>query len=260
MPVELAFKAFGKGPPLIILHGLFGSKRNWSGIAKALSSHYHVFCLDLRNHGESPWADGMDYATLAADVHAFIKRHALAGATVIGHSMGGKTAMALSLLHGEAMNALVVVDIAPVAHSGADVRGYLETLLEIPLAAFTGRAEVEQHLVESIPEAAIRSFLLQNLVHTDKRLQWRINLAAIADGMDNITGFIDAGHGRSYGGPTLFVAGGNSNYVQPHDHAVVGTLFPKARIEIIAGAGHWLHAEQPGPFLDLLKHFLGNVG
>ncbi|MBC8269823.1 MAG: alpha/beta fold hydrolase [Rhodospirillaceae bacterium] len=260
MPVELAYKAFGKGPPLIILHGLFGSKRNWASIAKALSAHFHVFCLDLRNHGESPWADGMDYATMAADVHGFIKRHALAGATVIGHSMGGKTAMALSLLHGEALNALVVVDIAPVAHSGADIRSYLETLMEVPLAAFRDRAEVEDHLSESITEAGIRSFLLQNLVRSGERLQWRINLAAIADDMDSITGFIDTGHGRSYGGPTLFVAGGNSNYVQPRDHTVVGTLFPKARIEIIAGAGHWLHAEQPGPFLDLLKQFLDDVG
>jgi esterase len=260
MTLELAFKSFGKGPPLIILHGLFGSKRNWAGIAKALSAHYHVFCLDLRNHGDSPWVDGMDYATMAADVHGFIKRHALAGATVIGHSMGGKTAMALSLLHGEALSALVVVDIAPVVHSGADVRGYLETLLEIPLAAFQSRAEVEEHLSESIAETGIRNFLLQNLVRSDERLQWRINLAAIADDMDNITGFIDTGHGRSYGGPTLFVAGGNSTYVQPRDHALVSALFPKARIEILAGAGHWLHAEQPGPFLNLLKDFLDKIG
>ena len=260
MPVELAFTAFGKGPPLIILHGLFGSKRNWAGIAKALSSHYHVFCLDLRNHGESPWADAMDYATMAADVHDFIKRHALAGATVIGHSMGGKTAMALSLQHGETLNALVVVDIAPVAHNGADVRGYLEELLEVPLAAFRDRAEVEEHLSESITDVGVRSFLMQNLVRSNERLLWRVNLAVIADEMDNITGFMNTGHGRSYGGPTLFVAGGNSNYVQPRDHAVVGALFPKARIEIIAGAGHWLHAEKPGPFLDLLKNFLDEVG
>ncbi|NQU55675.1 MAG: alpha/beta fold hydrolase [Rhodospirillales bacterium] len=256
MPVELAFQALGKGPPLIILHGLFGSKRNWAGIAKALSAHYHVFCLDLRNHGDSPWADGMDYASMAGDVQAFIKAHALTEARVIGHSMGGKTAMALSLLHGEAVDALVVVDIAPVPHTGSDVRGYLDILVELPLAAFSTRAEVEQHLTDIIPEASIRSFLLQNLVRVEERLQWRVNLAAIADDMDNITGFIDPGHGRSFKGPALFVAGGNSNYVQPHDHAVVRSLFPKAKIEIIPGAGHWLHAEQPGPFLELLKDFL----
>ncbi|NQU58849.1 MAG: alpha/beta hydrolase, partial [Rhodospirillales bacterium] len=102
----------------------------------------------------------------------------------------------------------------------------------------------------------IRSFLLQNLVRAEERLQWRINLAAIADDMGNITGFIEPGHGRNYKGPTLFVAGGNSTYVQPHDHAVVHALFPKAQIKIIPGGGHWLHAEQPGPFLDLLKDFL----
>jgi pimeloyl-ACP methyl ester carboxylesterase len=256
MPVELAFKAFGKGPPLIILHGLFGSKRNWSAIAKALSDRYHVFCLDLRNHGDSPWADAMDYATLAGDVQGFIKRHALAGACVIGHSLGGKTAMALSLLHGEAVARLVVVDIAPVAHPGSDVRGYLEVLTELPLAAFSTRAEVGEHLAEAIPEMSIRSFLLQNLVRDDERLKWRVNLAAISDEMDNITGFIDAGHGRSYSGPTLFVAGGNSTYVQAHDHAVIRALFPAAKIEIIPAAGHWLHAEQPAAFLDLLKNFL----
>lgn len=256
MPVQLAFNTFGKGPPLIILHGLFGSKRNWSAIAKALSDRYHVFCLDLRNHGDSPWAEGMDYASMAGDVLAFIKAHALAGATVIGHSMGGKTAMALSLLHGEAVARLVVVDIAPVAHTGSDVRGYLDMMTELPLAAFANRAEVEEHLAEAIPETPIRSFLLQNLVRHDERLRWRVNLAAIADDMDNITGFIDAGHGRSYARPTLFVAGGNSTYVQPHDHALVQALFPGAQIEIIPGAGHWLHAEQPAAFLDLLKNFL----
>ena len=101
---------------------------------------------------------------------------------------------------------------------------------------------------------------MQNLVRSDERLKWRINLAAIADGMDDIMGFIDVGYGHSYGGPTLFVAGGNSNHVQPRDHALVKTLFPKARIEIIAGAGHWLHAEKPGPFLNLLKDFLVEIG
>jgi len=257
MPVELAFKAFGKGPPLIILHGLFGSKRNWAGIAKALSAHYHVYCLDLRNHGDSPWAEPMDYPSMAGDVQAFIKAHALHGARVIGHSMGGKTAMTLSLLHGEAVAALVVVDIAPAIHAGSDVRGYLDILIELPLAAFSNRGEVEEHLSDSIPEASIRSFLLQNLVRSDEeRLHWRINLAAIADDIDNITGFIEPGHGRSYGGPALFIAGGNSSYIQSHDHAVIRTMFPKAKIEIIPGTGHWLHAEKPGPFLDLLKDFL----
>ncbi len=256
MPIELAFNDFGKGPPLVILHGLFGSKRNWSSIAKALSNRYHVFCLDLRNHGDSPWADGMDYRALAGDVHAFLKRHALHKATVIGHSMGGKTAMALSLLHGELVDALVVVDIAPAPTAGDDVRDYLEILAELPLAAFSSRSEIENHLTEAIPEPSIRAFLLQNLVRADERLQWRVNLAALSDGMDDITGFIDPGHGRSYRGPTLFVAGGNSAYVQPHDHAIVTSLFPGARIEVIPGAGHWLHAEQPGAFMRLLEDFL----
>lgn len=256
MSVELAYTALGKGPPMIILHGLFGSKRNWMSIAKNLSSHYHVFCLDARNHGDSPWADGMDYATLAGDVYDFIRRHGLHATTVIGHSMGGKTAMALSLLHAEVVSTLVVVDIAPVITIGEDVRSYLESLIEVPLAAFSSRSEVEDHLADAIPEHGIRAFLLQNLVQNDGRLNWRINLAGIADGMEDITGFIEPGHGQRFLGSTLFVAGGNSAYVQPHDHTVVTSLFPKAEIKIIPGAGHWLHAEKPGPFLDLLKGFL----
>lgn len=255
-PVELAFQAYGHGQPLIILHGLFGSRRNWSAIAKALSADFHVYCLDIRNHGDSPWADGMDYATLAEDVLAFIKRHGLQGATVIGHSMGGKTAMALALLHGEVLSRLVVVDIAPVPNTGSDVRGYLDIMVEMPLAAFSSRGEAEEHLATAIPDKSVRAFLLQNLVREDDRLSWRINLAAIADGMDDITGFIDPGHGQHYAGSTLFLAGGNSAYVQPHDHAVVKGLFPKARIEVIPGAGHWLHAEQPGAFMARLKDFL----
>lgn len=257
MPVELAFNSFGQGRPVVIMHGLFGSKRNWSGIAKALSDHFRVFCLDLRNHGDSPWVDGMDYATMAGDVQAFLKRHGLKDASVIGHSMGGKTAMALSLLHGQTVGSLVVVDIAPVSTIGEDVRDYLEILTELPLEAFSSRGEVEQHLAEPIPDPAIRSFLLQNLERNDGGLQWRINLAALSDGMEDITDFIDPGHGRSYLGPSLFVAGGSSPYVQPHHHAEIKALFPGAEIEIIPGAGHWLHAEKPGPFLELLKGFLG---
>lgn len=211
MTVELAFKAFGKGPPLIILHGLLGSKNNWSGIAKALSGQFHVFCLDIRNHGESPWVDGMDYALLAGDVHDFVKHHALHRATVIGHSMGGKTAMALSLLHPQSVASLIVVDIAPVASEGVDVREYVNLLAEMPLASFTTRAEVENHLGEAVSDSAVCAFLMQNLIRDGEKLKWRINLAAIADGMDDITGFIDVGHGQRFSGPTLFVAGGNSD-------------------------------------------------
>ncbi len=256
MAADLAFQAFGQGPPLVILHGLLGSKRNWSAIAKALSADHHVFCLDARNHGDSPWTDGMDYATLAEDVRAFIKAHGLGRATVIGHSMGGKTAMALALLHPESVAALVVVDIAPVINPATDVQGYLEIMTEMPLAAFSTRAEAEDYLAGPVPEAAVRGFLLQNLVRDGERLRWRNNLAAIADGMEDIKGFIEPGHGRAYRGPCLFLAGGDSPYVQPRDHAVIRGLFPKAGVQVIPGAGHWLHAEQPAAFMGRLKEFL----
>jgi pimeloyl-ACP methyl ester carboxylesterase len=212
--------------------------------------------VDLRNHGASPWADTMDYGEMAEDLRAFLARHGLAGAAVMGHSMGGKTAMRRALDHGGDVGRLIVVDIAPVAYT--QTHGpMVEALRAVDLAAAGRRAEVDRQLQAAIPEAALRSFLLHNLVSEDGRLRWRINLAALAANMSTLIDFPEDLAGISYGGPAHFLRGAASDYVQEAHHARIRELFPKAEIDSIPDAGHWVHAEQPAAFLERVRSILG---
>lgn len=257
MSIELSHHDIGHGAPVVILHGLFGSKRNWGAIAKQLSAHHRVLTLDLRNHGESPWVDGMDYRDMAQDVAQFIERLGLGPCTMIGHSMGGKTAMMLALTRPELIRRLVVVDIAPVERE-TGFGTYIEAMSEVPLPACESRAEVEEHLEHVVREKMVRTFLVQNLIRDDAGFRWRINLAALSDGMDNIADFPEPDQCRSFKAPTLFVAGANSDYIQPHHMADISRLFPSADVVHIPGAGHWLHAEAPETFLKELNVFFEN--
>ncbi|MDJ0686840.1 MAG: alpha/beta fold hydrolase [Alphaproteobacteria bacterium] len=254
--LELAVSEFGAGPPVLIVHGLFGSKRNWTAIAKRLSRRHRVLTVDLRNHGESPWDSDHRYESLAEDLASVIKRRCSGHASVVGHSMGGKAAMALALAHPHSVERLVVVDIAP-APSGGTLIDYIETMSALPLAAYSKRADVEQALADEIDDPAIRSFLAHNIQVSDGALRWRLNLAALEENFDAIMGFPTFPHGKSFGKQTLFIAGAKSDYIQPHHQAEIDRLFPRSEIEIVPGAGHWVHAEAPGPFLDLVQSFLG---
>jgi len=253
--VELAFSEAGAGPPLVILHGLFGSKRNWSSIAKQLADSRRVVVADLRNHGASPWDPVHDYPALAADVARLVETQLGGRAAVIGHSMGGKAAMMLALERPDLVERLVVVDIAPAPSPGnsADV---LRALQAVPLAECSRRADVDAALAASIPDPAVRTFLVANVVSGPDGLAWGVNLDALARHLDGILGFPDVPPGRSFDGPTLFLAGGRSPYVQPHHHACITRLFPAARVETIPDAGHWLHADAPAAFLDAARRFL----
>ena len=255
MTLELAYTETGEGPPLVILHGLFGSSRNWASVARRLSETHRVFAVDLRNHGVLPWAESMDYGEMAEDVRAFLARHGLAGATVMGHSMGGKIAMRLALEHGRDVGRLIVVDIAPVAYTHTH-RPTVEAMRAVDLATTERRADIDQQLQAAIPEAALRSFLLHNLVSADGRLTWRINLAALAANMDTLIGFPEDLADLTYGGPTHFLTGAVSEYVRDAHHTRIRDLFPKAEIDSIPEAGHWVHAEQPAAFLERVRSIL----
>ena len=254
--VSLSHTNAGAGAPLLILHGLFGSKRNWAAIAKHLSAHRRVICLDLRNHGESPWHDEMTYPALAADVARFIDDHGLGKADVIGHSMGGKTAMALALAHPELVGKLAVVDIAPAPSPGTFIH-YVEALNAMDLSQVTSRKDADALLAPTEANPGIRAFLLQNLESGNDGFSWRVNLAALAGAMEDLLDWPEMPHGRSYGGPTLFLAGGASDYIAPHHHGEIKRLFPAAHIEVMPGIGHWAHAEAPGLFLNHVTRFLG---
>lgn len=257
MALDLAYEAAGDGPPLVILHGLFGSARNWRAIAKSLAGRRRVFALDLRNHGDSPWADEMSYETMAEDVRAFLEAQDIVGAVVMGHSMGGKVAMALALACPDHVGALIAVDIAPVARPPS-LRPYVHAMAGIDLSAFGRRAEVGELLAPAVPDRSVRAFLLQNLVAEGSRLRWRLNLAAIDRQMEAIGGFPEALLERRYEGPTHFIAGAQSDYIRPEHRELVLRLFPAATMSVIAGAGHWVHAERPDSFLRAVARFLGD--
>lgn len=259
MTVRLAAVEYGAGPPVAILHGLFGSGRNWATIARRLAAHYRVIALDLRNHGASPWAATMDYAEMAEDVRAMLAALGHRTFALIGHSMGGKAAMIAALGQGVAVERLVVVDIAPVAYR-PDHLLYVRAMRGLDLATIGRRAEADALLAPEIGDAAERAFLLQNLVFDGGEARWRLNLAAIERAMPLLANFPAIQPGTAYRGPALFLSGGRSGYLRPEHEPEIRRLFPNARIVRIANAGHWLHAEQPQAFLDIVDPFLASAG
>ena len=245
----------GEGAPVVILHGLLGSAGNFGSVQKALAGQGHrVLALDLRNHGASPHAPTMTYPEMAEDVAETLAAHGAWPAAVIGHSMGGKTAMALALRHPAGVSRLLIADIAPVAYPNPPFAKYVEAMRALPLRPGLTRRDTDAALVEAVPEPMLRGFLLQNLRFTEDPPRWRIGLEAIAAGMADLGGW-PAPVGR-YDGPVTVLAGNRSDYVRPESHASFTRLFPHARFETMA-AGHWLHADNPRDFLAAVTRWLG---
>lgn len=245
------------GAPLVILHGLYGNQANWATHARHLSQHYAVVALDARNHGQSPHADSMTLGDMAGDVADTMDALGLPDAHLLGHSMGGKTAMLLALQKPERVRSLVVVDIAPVAYErGLDP--VLNALCGVDLAKLQSRSDADAQLAGRITSKAVRDFLLTNLQRSsDGRYEWRINLPVIRRYFDEITGWPDAQ--RSYPGPTLFIRGEDSSYVLPEHHAAMRAQFPNGTLKSLAGAGHWVHSEKPEAVQRLVENFLADV-
>ncbi|MEN8895903.1 MAG: alpha/beta fold hydrolase [Yoonia sp.] len=230
--------------PLLIAHGLFGSARNWNVIAKRLSATRPVVVVDMRNHGASPWFDIHSYPELAEDLAAVMD----GPMDVLGHSMGGKAAMVLALAHPERVNRLVVADIAPVAYTHSQM-GPLDAMRGVDLAKVSSRADAIAQL-DGMPPALIQ-FLLQSLDTKNRR--WKLNLDVLAAEMDKIVGFPDVT--GQFDGPTLFLSGANSDYVQHAHRDRIKSLFPAAKFAKLSGAGHWLHAEKPRKFEATISAF-----
>jgi len=228
--------------PLLIVHGLFGSARNWGVIARNLAKHRPVLTVDLRNHGASAWKDGHTYPDMAEDLAQVIDAHG-GTADVLGHSMGGKAAMWLALTQPDMVARLIVADIAPVAYTHTQMK-YLQAMKSLDLDALTSRSVADRALRPEIPELAIRAFLLQSLDIPERR--WRLNLDALEADMAAIMDFPETAN--TYDGPTLFLAGGASDYIQPDHRPAMKALFPTHRLVRIPGANHWLHAEKPRDF------------
>lgn len=244
----------GQGPGLIILHGLLGSARNWAGVVRSCAATRHTVALDLPNHGASPWSEAAGYPFMAEAVAT-----AVAGlgspAAVVGHSMGGKVAMTLALTRPDLVERLMVVDIAPVAYTHT-FAPYIRAMRSVSLARATRRSDVDAALASHIPDERVRAFLLQNLDGEPGHYRWRPNLAVLGASMPEILGFPDGDDIAPYAGPALFLSGAQSDYVLPEHHARIQSLFPAARFEVVDGAGHWVHADQPARFGDALHRFL----
>ena len=259
MPVSLASTVIGHGPPALVLHGLFGSGTNWRTIARRLGQRLECHLVDQRNHGRSAHARGMSYPELAADLLACLDAGRIDRTGIIGHSMGGKAGMTLALSAPERVRWLVVADIAPVP-SPSDHRPVLDALMALPLDTLSTRADADATLAASIPEIELRRFLLQNLVFEGAGPRWRIDLAAITEALPDLTGFPSTGPRTVYKGPTLFLRGERSDYLTERHETRIHALFPAARIVTIAGAGHWLHAEQPAAVVAQIERFLDEHG
>ena len=261
MALQLAFEDTGTGPPVVVLHGLFGSSANWRSVARALAPHHRVLCVDLRNHGQSQWADSMDYLEMADDVRALIARQGLSSPTVVGHSMGGKTAMALALTNPASVGNLVVVDIAPdISYQVRTSVPLVKAMRDLDLATLQRRSDADAELSGEVDDPAVRQFLLQNLKHVrtpENRngWAWELNLGLLGGHLDEVADWPDVGEG-SYPGPVLWVAGAESPYIRPEHHDRMHGLFPAVRLVTIPGAGHWVHADAPAELSAELIEFL----
>lgn len=244
----------GSGDPLVILHGLFGSARNWGAIGRRLSARHRVLAMDLRNHGASPRAGTMDYGAMAADVAETAAAAGAAPAMLLGHSMGGKTAMALALTRPDAVSRLLVADIAPVTYPPRQGR-IVAAMQAVPLRPGLPRREADAALLaEGVEDPTTRAFLLQNLRFEGDVPEWRCGLDEIAAALPHLEGFPAFGAAR-YEGPALFLLGERSDYVRPDHRPRIREMFPAVRFLTLRGTGHWLHAEKPEEFGAVAESF-----
>jgi esterase len=238
-------------PPLILLHGMLGSSRNWQTAGRELAATRHVFALDLRNHGLSPHSSSMTYPAMAADVAAWLDSNAVGTADLVGHSMGGKVAMLLACRQPERVSRLAVVDIAPKDYDWPAHRQEFAAMKALNLGNLKTRAEAEHQLEELVPDWATRKFLTTNLERTDGGWRWTVNLDVLTASLGILESNPLASADR-FEGPALFLAGGKSRYILPGDEALIRTHFSAARLETIRGSGHNPHIEAREAFVRLL--------
>lgn len=253
--VKLAVEVLGSGPPLVVLHGLFGSGANWRSIARRLAGHRRVYLPDLRNHGASPWAETMSYLQMADDVRQLILQLDCGHVELLGHSMGGKVAMAVALLYPELVRRLVVVDIAPVTYADR-FTAFAQALQTREVLAAGTRAEVQRRLVARLPDPALAPFLMQNLVTRNDHFDWRVNVAAILASVADLSSFPTLLQDLRFPRPVLAIAGERSDYLSVEDAAHFQPMFPALRFEKVARAGHWVHADQPEACSAAVLRFL----
>ena len=249
----LNYKILGEGSPLVILHGLFGSLDNWITLAKKWSETHQVIMVDQRNHGQSFHDEEFSYWAMSEDLKELLDELEIDKIDLIGHSMGGKTAMTFSDRFPEYLDKLIVADIGPkgypVHHSAI-----IDAFYEVPVAELKSRGQADDILKHLVPEFGTRQFLLKNLARTADGFKWKMNLDVIARNIEEVgkPTFPQGGYHEK----TLFINGGSSDYIQTEDLEEIKASFTNSKFITIAGAGHWLHAEKPAAFYSAVNEFL----
>lgn len=253
--MDLYYKEFGSGNPLLILHGLFGFSDNWQTIARKLAERRLVITPDLRNHGRSPHVPTHTYGAMSADLHTFMTGKWIFSADLVGHSMGGKVAMQFALDHPDMVNRLVVIDMEP--GQARDNHGLIfEVLMGIKLSDLHTREEVEAQMREGIPDVGTRQFLLKNVTRDESgSFIWKMNLPVLRAHFEDILSPVtDAVFEK----PVLFIRGELSDYIREASWPSVLRMFPRAELFTVSGAGHWVHADKPAEVVEAIETFLGD--
>ena len=236
---------------LVLLHGLFGSQDNLSVVARYFKDRVNVLSLDLPDHGNSDHLASFTLAQCADAILPVIEKHKAEKTTFLGHSLGGKVGMYLALTHPQAIDNLIVADIAPVSYPSRH-DAIIKALKDVPLHTLSSRRDADEHLKGGIPEAGVRQFLLKSLYQNDaKEWRWRFNLSGLADSYENIKSWPDID--KTFVKPVLFIKGGNSDYIMPSMQGAIAALFPNAKAHVIDNVGHWLHAEKPDVFNRVIE-------
>ncbi|MGM0376039.1 MAG: alpha/beta fold hydrolase [Bacteroidota bacterium] len=266
--MKLFYREKGTGNrPLIIIHGLYGASDNWMSVARSFEDDFRVIIVDQRNHGKSPHSEEQTYEAMVNDLLELMQSLNLEKAILLGHSMGGKTAMRFCLEHPEKVEKLIVADIAPKSYDSfsnyaevtADHQKIIETLVSLDPAKYEDRNEIDKALKPSFPSKQLRAFMMKNLERTkDGHYEWKINLQALKNNIANImNGFSDLSPNPPQQLPqSIFIKGEKSPYINEDDHLVINKFFPGAQIVTIPDSGHWIHAEQPELFIKTVKYFL----
>jgi pimeloyl-ACP methyl ester carboxylesterase len=251
--MKLYYQQIGEGQPLVIIHGLFGSSDNWRSMARYFSRFYQVVSLDLRNHGLSPHSDYQDFAAMAEDVYELCQRLELDKVHVLGHSLGGKVAMQFASSYPELVAKLVVVDISPKQYF-SEHTPLMDAMMSLDLAQFDSRSEADKALSAKISDKTVRQFLLMNLQADNGELKWRINLPALKANYQHLMAAVC--ENTELHMPSLFVYGELSEYVTAEDQKLIRQRFTQAKFKSIDKAGHWVHAEKPQQFKQVVEDFL----
>lgn len=254
MKLNHAILGDGDGPPILLAHGLFGQGRNLGALARRLAKGRRVVTVDMRNHGDSFHDPDHSYPAMADDLADAVAE--LGGCVdLVGHSMGGKAAMALALTRPGMVRKLAVLDIAPIGYDHSQTQ-LIDAMESLDLAAIDRRGAADAVLAERVDDPGVRAFLLQSLDLKADPKTWRLNLSALRDQMDHVVGWPDGLPRAAFEGPVLAVAGEQSDYVSEPGQAALRDHFPQARVVWVKDAGHWLHADAPEVVAEILVSFL----